>query len=77
MIRLSILGEMPKDDGQILSEALHAIADDIATGGWSGDSIVDAWSGRTDVDLGRPIITGLDQARATRFVTWGVIWDDK
>lgn len=74
MIRLHVLGDGPPEPNDF-ADALRAIADDIALGGWAGDTIVDGWTGRTDVDLGLPIITGVDRARATRFVTWSLTWD--
>lgn len=47
MIRVHVMGQGPPDPEQF-ADALRAIADDIASGGWSGDSIVDVWSGRSD-----------------------------
>lgn len=83
MVRIHIVGKHP-GDGKDFALALHAIADDIASGGWSGETIVDAWSGRTDIDLGQPIIvnkprdgappTGPDLRALTRYVTWSVTW---
>ena len=70
MIRLHLSGDHPTS-GDLLADVLRAVADDIALGARSGETVVEAWVGR-EVDFGRPIIT--DKGK-TRYVDWSLTWD--
>jgi hypothetical protein len=70
VIRLH-LSEDRRPDSAVLADVLRAVADDIALGGRSGETILESWVGR-DIDFGLPIVI---EAGETRYVNWSLTFD--